>query len=327
MVALCLTLTACPAWAPRLSFALPTSTRVEPFETAQQLDSAAAATFVIMSDHKGLAPTDSPEMARLVRWTADMGAAFTVGLGDHLKKGRANEILSFVESDTTWRDQLYPNVADGENEFYGQSQADWSAGAPILDLVKLQRRDNVEIRANGSEYYAKLPLGDGFTVHLIQLHFPDNPADPDSAFREDSRAYMCSLLVSIPNAPTDVVVVGAHSKSGEWVSILRDDRRELLLDRAALILSATTHLFRRFDHGAEKALTINTGSVCHARRGMAGVAINGFVTAHLLMAPPRLVVQYVDAGDETRALAPTDRAFVKMLDAGATYPVSFGNGG
>jgi len=296
----------------------------EPFATPQDLDRAAIAAFVIMSDNKGRAPSDSREMGRLVEWSAEMGARFTIGLGDHLKRGWRNAFLDFLEENRGWRDRFYPCIADGENEFYGARQGDWGAGGAFLKVIGLDRRPRVEIRRNGAEYYARLPLDHGYTVHLIQLHYPDEPRNLRVAFPDSTRAYLCDMLPRIPHTPRDIVIAAAHSRSGRWVNLLRYDQRELVLDRATLVLSATTHRFAHFDHGADRALCLNTGAVCYGvwdpRTRAPG---NGFLTVHLLDGPPRLIVQYVDALAPERRLAPPDRAFEKVLTTGLIRPVVF----
>jgi hypothetical protein len=103
-----------------------------------------------------------------------------------VKKGRDNGFLDFLEMDEWWHDNFYSNVADGENEFYGKGQDDWGAGAPIFDVVDLVNRKNVAVRESGCEYHARIAVR-GYTVHLIQLHFSDEPEDETLEFREDSK--------------------------------------------------------------------------------------------------------------------------------------------
>ena len=92
------------------------------------LDREAAFSFAIMSDHKGLSSVDSDRFARMELWIEESGDAFVIGLGDHLKIGRPNTFLEFLENDRWWHDNFYPNVADGENEFYGGAQDSWGMG-------------------------------------------------------------------------------------------------------------------------------------------------------------------------------------------------------
>jgi hypothetical protein len=286
------------------------------------LNAQAAASFVIMSDHKGYAPQDSDNFAHMVQWSRDMSSAFTVGMGDHLKVGWTNLIMRFMDEDTVWRDTFYPNIADGENEYYGTAQSDWGAGGRLLDDIGLPDRPNVQMRSNGAEYYATLRLAD-YTVHLIQLHFPDQPADPAVAFRETSRAWLDSLLQHLPSEPTDIVVVGAHSKLGYWVEVLNTERRRRLLSRADIVMSATTHRFQHFDFGEDSALVVNTGTVNFGAWRSDTKRDGGFLTVHLLPDPERLIVQYVGLNDDQQSLAPFGKAYVRLLDNRRTLPVSF----
>ncbi len=300
----------------------PDGVRYEPFASPGEVDRAAAAAFVIMSDHKGYSPHDSDEMERMVDWSREMGAAFTIGMGDHLKRGWTNLIFRHMAEDAAWRNRWYPNVADGENEYYGSGQDDWGAGGELLEDVGMYGRPGVTVRPNGAEYYARLPLAD-HTVHLIQLHFSDSPGNDSLAFRESSRAWLDSMLSVLPDSPRNIIVVGAHSRLGRWVHILQEDRRAHLLSRADLVMSATTHHFERFDHGQDSAFVFNTGAVNFGAGLPDGTRDNGFTTVHLLREPDRLLIQYVSLISETRSLAPQGRAFVRMLETDRIAPVAF----
>jgi hypothetical protein len=291
--------------------------RREPFATPQSLDSAALATFIIISDHKGLAPDDVDEMTKMREWSADMRAQFCIGMGDHVKRGLPNAFLGFIRDNVWWRQNFYPNIADGENQYWGTSQADWCAGGEFLTSINLNARPAVQMRANGCEYYVQLRLA-GYTIHLIQIHFPDEPSNAALAFPEDSRAYLCSLLVALPQTPKDIIVVGAHSRTGNWLEVLEVECRALVLDRATIVLSATTHRFERLDYGSRRALCINTGSLFFTS------GVRGYVTVHLLPNPSRLLVQYVDVRAPHREFAPPERAYAVLLDTRQTYPVEFG---
>ena len=97
--------------------------------TMQLLDATADFSFAIMSDHKGSAPSNSPEMTRMVQWIRESGDRFVIGLGDHLCKRFENPFLDFLTANQWWQQNFYPNIADGENEFYGSGQGDWGLGA------------------------------------------------------------------------------------------------------------------------------------------------------------------------------------------------------
>jgi len=285
------------------------STRIA-VSTAAELDAVAAYSFVIMSDNKGTSHADAaaeppnPHMSRAVAWTKDMHPRFVIGMGDHLKKGWSNTFVRFVASDPFWSSCFYPGIADGENEYYGTGQDDWAAGGRYLIDTGVAGRPNVVMRENGAEYYARIATPGG-TVHLIQAHYPDQPANPLRAFRVDSRRWVCETLESIDRVPGDIVIVGAHSFTGNWLQVIAPGRRDEILRRADIVMSATTHHFERQPYGQATALCINTGSV-----GFSG-DINGFVTVHVFNDPWRLVLQYVSTETTGRKLAGPGYAFVK----------------
>ena len=87
-------------------------------------------------------------MFKCDKWIRVAGDLFILCLGEHLKDNRANPFLDLIKNDSLWHNHFYPNVADGENEFWGEDQADRGAGAPILDYVDLTNRKNAKIREN-----------------------------------------------------------------------------------------------------------------------------------------------------------------------------------
>ena len=260
--------------------------------TIEDLDRRAVLHFAIVSDHKGDSPLSSVEFARMTEWVAAGEAAFVVGLGDHLKHGWENSFIPWIAGNRWWQEHFYPNVADGENEYYSPThkQSDYGTGGPILDLVDLDAAARV-VRPNAYEYYARIPAGD-HTVHLIQLHYSDQPADPDSALRESSRQWMVEVLEGIDRGDRDLVLVAAHSRRGSWDQVLSQERRRLLLDQADLVLSATTHHHESWTpEGADdvRAVCVNTGAVNYPGQ----MTPNGYVEVHVL-ANGDVVGQYMD---------------------------------
>ena len=140
--------------------------RISAQVTIQELDDAAAFSFSIMSDNKGYSVENS-HMFKCDKWIKEAGDSFIIGLGDHVKDNRQNPFLELMKNDSLWHNHFYPNVADGENEFWGEDQGDWGAGAPILDYVDLSSRRNIRIRDNNCEYYA-IEEHSGIKVHIIQ---------------------------------------------------------------------------------------------------------------------------------------------------------------
>ncbi len=281
------------------------------------LDRLADLHFIIMSDHKGDSPLSSVEFARMAAWMEAGKPAFVIGLGDHVKHRWENSFIPWIQSEPWWREHFYPNVADGENEYYSPThrQSDYGEGAPILDLVDLEAHAQV-IRPNRSEYYAQIPAGD-YTVHLIQMHFSDQPADVAVAFPESSRAWMMDTLKHIEKGEKDLIIVAAHSRSGAWDMILSPERRQLLLNKADLVLSATTHRFQAWvPEGFEDsdAVCVNTGAVNYP----GPMATNGYVEVHLIKSVG-VVGQYIDLTRTGRRLQRGRFAWVKPVDGPMRY--------
>ena len=281
------------------------------------LDRLADLHFAIMSDNKGDSPLSSVEFARMTAWIKEGKPAFMVGLGDHVKHRFENTFIPWLQSDPWWREHFYPNVADGENEYYSPThrQSDYGEGAPILDLVELEAHADV-IRPNRAEYYAQISVGD-YTVHLIQMHFSDQPMDAAIAFPESSRAWMMETLKGIEKGDRDMIIVAAHSRSGAWDMILSPERRKLLLDKADLVLSATTHRFEVWvPEGFEEgdAVCVNTGSVNYP----GPMAANGYVEIHLIESMG-IVGQYIDLTQTARRLQRGHFAWIKPKDGPMRY--------
>ena len=286
-------------------------------ESITDLDRLADLHFAIMSDNKGDSPLSSVEFARMTAWMKEGKPAFVIGLGDHVKHRLENTFIPWLQSDPWWREHFYPNVADGENEYYSPThrQSDYGEGAPILDLVALDAHANV-IRPNKSEYYAQISVKD-YTVHLIQMHFSDQPMDAAVAFPESSRAWMMETLKGIEKGDRDLIIVAAHSRTGAWDMILSPERRQLLLDKADLVLSATTHRFEAWvPEGFEEgdAVCVNTGSVNYP----GPMAANGYVEVHLIESVG-VVGQYIDLTQTGRRLQRGRFAWVKPKDGPMRY--------
>ncbi len=280
------------------------------------LDQTCDFSFAIMSDNHGFAPANSPQMTRMAEWIKQSDCKFVVGMGDHLCKAFENPFLDFIRDDDFWADHFYPGISDGDNEFYGTGQGDWGAGGALLDHMDLAARPGVVIRENGAEYYAKIPVGE-FTVHLIQLHYPDAPRDPKLAFTEDTRQFLIDTLNSIDKGPNDIVIACAHTFLGVWVPLLSEERREIVMDKCDICVSATTHVYLRQKlpgYESTGALCINDGSACRSRLP----GDSGFVLVHVFRGqndqPARMVVQYIntDLPDRRPALA-RNKAFVKEI--------------
>ena len=286
-------------------------------ESIGDLDRLADLHFAIMSDNKGDSPLSSVEFARMTAWIKEGNPAFMIGLGDHVKYRWENTFIPWLQSDPWWREHFYPNVADGENEYYSPThrQSDYGEGAPILDLVELDAHASV-IRPNKSEYYAQISVGD-YTVHLIQMHFSDQPEDAAVAFPESSRAWMMEALKGIEKREKDLIIVAAHSQAGSWDMVLSPERRQFLLNKVDLVLSATTHRFEAWvpeGFEAGDAVCVNTGAVNYP----GPMTPNGYVEIHLIESVG-VVGQYIDLTRTDRRFQRGRFAWIKPKDGPMRY--------
>ncbi len=275
--------------------------------TIQDLDNSAVFSFSIMSDNKGYS-TENSAMDKCDKWIKEAGDRFILGLGDHVKINRANLFLNLLTEDTLWHNHFYPNVADGENEYWGNGQGDWGAGAPILDYVNLASRQNVQIRDNKCEYYA-VEKHAGINVHIIQLHYSDTPNNPSIAFNESSRDYLFDILDSINKTDNDIIVVLAHT--GAWVNKLSEERKLKLMNKADLILGATTHSFQRYHFLGED---VDTGAISFNTGAVGNSIDNGFLQVHVIKNPTRMIVQYQRTANESRKLQDRGFAYEKVIN-------------
>jgi hypothetical protein len=274
----------------------------------QDLDSAAAFSFSIMSDNKGYS-VENPHMYNCNKWIKEAGDSFILGLGDHVKDNRPNPFLDLIKNDSLCHNHFYPNVADGENEFWGKEQADWGSGSTLLDYVNLSSRKNVHIRENGCEYYA-VEVHDGINVHIIQLHYSDSPSDPTVAFNESSREYLMDVLNGIHKSlDNDIIVVLAHT--GAWVDQLSEERKLKLMNKADLILGATTHVFKRYHFLGEG---VDTGAIALNSGAVGNSSHNGFIQVHVLKNPTRMILQYQNTQNKSRELNSAGFAYEKIIN-------------
>lgn len=289
-------------------------------QTVADLEEQEIFSFSIISDNHGASPMDNIQMARMNKWISDSDDAFVLGVGDHLNKKGSNEFLSYMLRNNWWKNNFYPTIADAENEFFGKSQSDWGKGSKLLDLLGFDKKENVCMNNNGSEYYAQISVKD-ITVHYIVLHFPDNPADLSIAFPESSKKYLIQTLKEIKKGAKDIIIVSAHSMYGSWIDYLNPEQQKIVLAKCDLLLAGTTHYFeRRVLDGYENAgpLMISCGSVNNARWG----CNNGFVQVHVMSNPLSLVVQYINTDEQYNKLQSAPFAFVKYINA-EVYPLEF----
>jgi hypothetical protein len=281
--------------------------------TIAQLDELSLFTFLIFSDNKGDAPGQSLSMTGVNLAIGEMDARFAIGLGDHLKGGsrELQGFVPFVTSEPWWSTAFYPNIADGENAYYGNGQGDWGAGAGLVDDLGLCELPGVTCRDNHAEYHAVLAF-DEITVHLISVHYPDSGEDQ---FPEASRAYLVEEISGIEKSGKEIVIAAAHT--GMWIQKLEPVDQELVLDRADLLLGATSHFYERYDYPDHQALFLNTGAAGYS-------LFNNYLQVNVLDNPLRLIVQNMPA-EEERTLQAGGNCWVKEV-GGLIEPCDFQNG-
>lgn len=288
----------------------------------QDLNDQDLFSFSVISDNHGASPYDNIQMARTAKWIAEGEDEFVLGLGDHMVKNESNNFLSFILRDEWWKKNFYPSIADGENSFFGKSQADWASGGQLLKALNFQNRANTKLRENGAEYYTKFSIK-GVNVHYISLHYPDQPYTLEESFPTDSRNYLINTLKSIQKSNNDIIIVAAHSRWGTWIDDLNESQKSYVMSKCDLLLSGTTHYFeRRTPQGFENrgALVVNASSVNRARFGNH----NGFLKIHVMTNPLALVVQHVNTNEQEIQLMNTPDSYVKYINGGV-YPLNFQN--
>lgn len=249
--------------------------------------------FSIFSDNTGDGP-ERVEFARMVEWIAAEKNPFVLGMGDHVKRGTNNKFIDFVKNNDWWQKHFYPTIADNDNEYYGKDQADWGAGKILFDLTDIKTRPNVIFRENGAEYYAVIEH-EGIKIHFISLHYPDQPKDDSVSFREDSKEFMVKTLKNIVKNGSDIVIVGAHSRLGYWLDKLNSEQKKVVMEKADLVLSATTHVFNIYSEaGSDGPLVVNTGSITRPRLW----SPKGFVAVDVFSDPLRIEVNYINCSKE-----------------------------
>ena len=278
---------------------------LDSLQSIEELDSLALFSFSVFSDNKGDSPISKTEFAKMASWMKD--PVCIIGLGDHVKRGWQNDFLTYYENREF---NFYPNIADGENEFYGKGQDDYCAGLPLLDIFGIPQKSNVQQGEIPCDYYAQIPCPNDFTIHLIQLHFSDSPEFDSLSFKDESKEFLHQCLVSIPKTEKDIVIAAAHSRTGEWHELLPDSTLNLLNQKAHLVFSATSHFFKRLEAPENAPLFLNTGSITHP----SAYCPPGYLDIHVVSNPFALVVQYINAAYIERELQNPDYACIKYLD-------------
>lgn len=296
--------------------------KIRGIETFQDLHNSKALSFSIFSDNQGSSPTSNMLMARANMHMRKTNDKFILGVGDHLNRAGNNEFLYFTCNDPFWRSNFYPTIADGENSLYGSSQSEWGAGRAFFDALNLNQRENVTFSKEGTDYYAIMKDPSGFNVHFISLYYPNKPAQPELAFRQTSKNFLFSVLMSINKKPNDIIVLAAHSRYGFFTEYLNPELRRLVNIKCDLIVSGSTHYYERQKTAdmSKGPLIINAGSVTNPRFG----SQPGFLQVCVLPYHQGIHIQYINLDQNTFEMKSSPYAYFKSFD-GKVFDLIYDN--
>lgn len=292
-------------------------------ENYKDIENQSIFNFSVISDNHGKSPYENIFMAKANYHIRKSNDVCILGLGDHLTNNGTNDFLFFMCNDPFWKANFYPTISDHENAFYGKGQDDWGAGKPFFDAVDIVHRKNVAFSNEGVDYYAIIDAPKGYKIHFISLHFPDEPTDTRLSFRESSKIFLHQTLLTINKTNRDIIVVGAHSRFGSWINELNAEQMKLLLTKADLVLSASTHYYERFTlngYANKGPLIMNSGSIINPRFG----GQPGFVQVHVMEQHRGLYVHYVDVSKPTTVIRSSPFAYFRSFD-GNIYDVYYPN--
>ena len=277
----------------------------------------------------------------------ESGSEFVLTTGDHLtapRDGWVDQFNAYVadasRSPDFWRENCYPVIGNHDNQFYAGETPDagggiWGAGAPLLRDANLHERSNVTFAGDLHDWYdgavADLPPSDlpwdeaalnatnvtpepteteyyaEIERKSVTVHFVGAYHGAYSPFAEPSRRFLLETLRQIDNGENDIVIVSAHSWSGNFIDHLNWRETWEVLDEADFVLSghihepnqfmSTSDPYRRWSSGPaldytqhpsfpEIALVLNTGAVNTGTDP-------GYFEMHVLEDPVRVVAQYV----------------------------------
>ncbi len=292
-------------------------------ETYQDLENLSVFSFSIISDNHGQSPYSNLGMAKANYHIRKSNDLCVLGVGDHLMNHSNNEFLFYICNDNYWRTNFYPSISDGENIFYGKSQADWGAGKIFFDVIGMRERRNVEFSAEGVDYYSIIEAPRDYKIHWISLYFPDEPPNPKLGFRESSKRFLAQTLSKIKKTEKDIIVIGAHSQYGYWLNELHPDLYRLVCQKADIVVGASTHYYERYTPDgllSQGPLILNTGSAVSPRFGSAP----GFVQIRVLEQHRGMYINYVDVSKPNNTIASTPFAYFRTF-TGKIYEMYYGN--
>lgn len=281
------------------------------YNSMDELNNDSDLIFAVMSDNHGTG-LNNKYFNQMHHNILKSKSKFIIGIGDQVKKHTHKDFINLIQKDSLWHNHFYPAIADGENDLFGKGQADWGAGVTLFNYLNLEDIKNyrtVKFRKNNAEYYAQINI-DKYVIHLIQLHFPDEPVDTKKSFKQDSRDYMIKTLNNLKKSKNDIVIVGAHSVTGFWHHLLTKQEQKILFKKADFIFSGTSHIFNRSVdplNGNKGPFIINTGSVTSPLL----FCPNGYVQVNIMKDKNAIILQYINLKKDNYDFADEGFAYIK----------------
>ena len=284
-----------------------TTHKLPDINSFDELQHSKAFSFSVFSDNQGYAPSSNLYMARMNMHIRKTNDQFVLGVGDHVSRASSNEFLFYVCNDPFWKNNFYPTIADGENSLFGRSQQDWGAGRGFFESIDLNRKQNVLFSDEKVDYYSFIEHESGFTIHLISLHFPDEPSNIEASFRTSSKIFLQNTLSKIQKSNYDIIVIATHSRFGFFTEYLNPELQQMVMQKADLVLSGSTHFFERqiSNNMSTGPLILNTGSITNPRFG----SRPGFIQVSILPEQDGIHVQFIPVDQNTFQLNSKPYAF------------------
>lgn len=295
--------------------------RLSNVETYQDLENQSVFNFSIFSDNHGNSPYYNLNMAKANYHFRKSNDICILGGGDHVMKNGNNDFLYYICNEPFWRNHFYPTISDGENILYGHSQDDWGAGKPLFDVIGLRERENITFSKEGVDYYAIIAAPHNYKIHFISLYFPDEPENTKLSFRESSKSFLRETLNKIKKTEHDIIVLQAHSRYGYWLNELSPELFKIVMTKADLVFSSSTHYYERFTpdgYSNNGPLILNTGCIDNPRFG----SKPGFIQMHVMEQHRGIYVNYVDVSKPTTVLGSSPFAYFRSFK-GKIYEVYY----
>ena len=118
----------------------------------------------------------------------------------------------------------------------------------------------------------------------------------------------------------DIIIIAAHSRFGFFTEYLSPELKQLVMQKADLVVSGSTHYFERQTSSNMNVgpLILNSGSVTNPRFG----SKPGFIQVSILPELQGMHVQFIPVDQQTFQLNSKPYAFFKSFD-GRVYELEY----